>query len=574
MKTIRGRKIETPQHNNAKRLVFPLALSAIVIIIYARSIGFDFVFDDIEHIRNNPLVYNFQPSDLWQLFSQPWRAVTQISYALTYSFFGFNAAVFHLFNVLIHGLNSVLVFGISRLLAKQWLPPDKVEFFSAAAGMIFALHPLHSEAVAYVWGRSSSLCALFCFSALFLMLIGFTKAEFKKVFCFAGAVVACFLAWKTKEEAITLPIVAAGLAALMGSWRLAAILPSLPFVFVATQWRSLIQLRSVVAENTELVAGGFRPALDPLTYFLTSIKGAVCYYLKLYIMPVGQSADPYLKPVSGLGDLSLLLSIAVLAALITIGFAMRSNRLLVFGLLALLVSPLSSYAVMPLADVVAEHRIYAAGLGFAILAAWILTQLSRYRYIALAAIAAILGFTTLLRIEVWTNSLTLWKDAATKSPELARPHLNLGMAYQAAGADDLAMAEYARALSVNPSLAPVYVNMAGVYFDRNDLAESENALRKAMALSPAMPAPYLNLAQIAMKKGRPQEALSVLNRMPPSASSYLLNLTRGDVFAQLGRYAEAAAEYEEAMRLRPDLKEMAILARERLNRLGKPGSFR
>jgi protein O-mannosyl-transferase len=569
MKKFHKNRKEVLSDGILKKLAFPLAISAIAFITYARAIGFDFVFDDVEHILNNPLIYNFRPSQFWQLFSLPWRAVPHISYALTYSIFGFNSAVFHLFNILIHVLNSVLVFGISRLLAKQWLPQDRVQLFSVAAGMIFAVHPLHSEAVAYVWGRSSSLCALFSFGALLLVLFALAKAGPKKIIYLACAVLAVFLAWKTKEEAITVPFVAAGMVALMGSWRLASGLAFLPFVLIASQWRSLLHLRSVVADNAELVVGGFTPSLNPLPYFLTSIKAAVCYYLKLYVLPVGQSADPYLKPVLGFGDASLLMSIAVLTALIFIGILMHSKRLFVFGLLALLVSPLSSYAVMPLADVIAEHRIYAAGFGFAILTAWLLAHLPRHRYLALAAIVAMLGFLTMLRIEVWANSLTLWRDAASKAPELARPHLNLGMAYQAAGAPDLAMTEYARALSVNPRLAPVYVNMAGVYFDRNDLVESENALRKAMALSPSMPAPYLNLARIAMKKNRPQEALEILNEMPPSASSYLLNLTRGDVFAQLGRNSEAAAEYKEVIRLRSDLHDVAKLAAERLNRLGK-----
>jgi tetratricopeptide (TPR) repeat protein len=147
--------------------------------------------------------------------------------------------------------------------------------------------------------------------------------------------------------------------------------------------------------------------------------------------------------------------------------------------------------------------------------------------------------------------------------------MNLGMAYQAGGADDLAMSEYTQALTLNPRLAPVYVNLAGIYFNRNELDQSATALKKAMELSPSMPAPYLNLAQIALKRHDPREALQILNSMPATTNSYLVSLTRGDVLAQLGRYPEAAAEYEEAIRQRPDLDEVVKLARERLDRLRK-----
>jgi hypothetical protein len=548
---------------------YMLAISSIGFILYAHTLSFGFVFDDIDNILNNPAILSFQPSQLLSYFAQPWRAVTQISYGLTYFIFGFNASVFHLINVLIHIVNSVLVFGISRLLAKEWLPPDKVDIFSVAAGVIFAAHPLHSEAIAYVWGRTSSLCALFYFGSLLMMLIGFSKTDRKRILWFGCAIAAGILAWKTKEEAITLPFVAAGIAALIGSRRTAAGLFILPFLLVAARLRTLLQLRSILAENSELASGGLTPALAPIPHFLTSMKAAVCYYLKLYIYPVGQSADVYLKPVHDLSDPSFLLAIAVLAALIIFGIAMRSDRILVFGLLALLVSPLISYALMPLADVVSERRIYIAGLGFAVVAAWIITRLPRRGYAALAVIAAILGSITLLRVEVWADSLSLWKDAAIKSPTLARPHMNLGMAYQAGGADDLAMSEYTQALTLNPRLAPVYVNLAGIYFNRNELDQSATALKKAMELSPSMPAPYLNLAQIALKRHDPREALQILNSMPATTNSYLVSLTRGDVLAQLGRYPEAAAEYEEAIRQRPDLDEVVKLARERLDRLRK-----
>jgi protein O-mannosyl-transferase len=561
---------------NAYKFFFPSAIAVISFILYVRTIYYGFIFDDVEHVLNNPAVFHFKPSQIWQFLIQPWRSLIQISYGYTHYLFGFNPAAYHLVNVLIHVLNSVLVFWIARLLAKRWLSQDKVELFAVAAGLIFAVHPMHSEAVAYVWGRSSSMCALFYFGSLLLMLVGFSKADRKRILWFGGAVIAGFLAWKTKEEAITLPLVAAGAIALMGAWRSAIWIALTPFLLVAAQWRSLLQMRVVGAENRALVAAGLEPSLDPLTYFLTSLKGVVCYYLRLYIYPVGQSADVYLKPVSGFGDFSLLFAIVILAALAILGFVLFSDRLFVFGLIALLISPLTSYAVFPIADVVAEHRIYIAGLGFALLAAWVVTRLPRTRYWALACVVATFGYTTFVRERVWADSLMLWKDAEAQSPERARPHLNLGMAYQTEGANDLAVIEYEHALQVNPRLALAYINMAGIYYSRNDLDNSENTLKKAISLSPALPAPYLNLAQIAMKRNRPQEAFEILSRAGTGQAadvSYLFYLTRGDIYAQLGRYVEAVAEYKEAVRLRPDLSSVAEMVKDRLDRLKKAGVY-
>ena len=394
------------------------------------------------------------------------------------------------------------------------------------------------------------------------------------MFWFACAAIVAFLAWKTKEEAITLPFAAAGIIALTGAWRAAACTALLPFGLLAARWPSLLHLRAAVAENRELASAGLGAALDPVTYFLTSMKGAVFYYLRLYLLPAGQSADPYIKPVSGFADPSFLAATIILASLVALGFAMRSDRLFLFGLMVLLISPLASYAVMPLADVLAEHRIYISGLGFALLAAWVLARLPCYRYATLSGVAVILGIATLIRVGVWTDSLSLWKDAEAKSPELARPHLNLGMAYQAAGIDNLAMEEYRHALAVNPRLAPAYIDMAGLFFSHNDLDSSETALKKAMDLAPALPAPYINLAQVEMKKGKPEEALNTLNRAPLTSLSYLVHINKGDVYAQLGRYKEAVTEYQEGARLKPDLHEVAELVKQRINRLKEFGVIR
>jgi protein O-mannosyl-transferase len=566
----------TSQNSFAPKWMLPSAIAIVAFILYAHTIQYGFVFDDVENILNNPAVFKFHPSQVWQFLIQPWRALIQISYGYTHYLFGYNPAAYHLANVLIHALNSVFVFGIARLLAKRWISQDKVEAFAVAAGLIFAVHPLHSEAVAYVWGRSSSLCALFYFGSLLLMLIGFSKSDWKKILWFSGAVITGFLAWKTKEEAITLPFIAAGAIAMMGAWQSAILVALAPFALVAAQWRSLLQMRVAGAENSALVAAGLERSLDPLTYFLTSLKGIVCYYLKLYVFPVGQNADVYLKPVSGFGDSELLLAIVILGMLVALGIVLCSDRLFVFGLLALLVSPLTSYAIFPIPDVAAEHRIYISGLGFALLVAWILARLSHKKYWALACIVATFGYTTLVRERVWADNLTLWKDSEIKSPELARPHLNLGMAYQTEGANDLAMVEYEHALRVNPRLALAYINIAGIYFSRNDLDNSETALKTAMDLAPSLPAPYLNLAQIAMRRKQPQKALAILSRAQTKQStdvSYLFHFTRGDVCAQLGRYADAAAEYAEAVRLRPDLYSVAEMAKSRMDQLKNAGAL-
>jgi tetratricopeptide (TPR) repeat protein len=556
-------------------VLYPALIAVVAGIVYSNTIGHDFVFDDIENILNNPVVN--RSNSLWQSvksLDQPWRPVTQFSYALSFFFFGFNPKIFHLTNILMHMINSVLVFGIARNAATLWPSGRKPELLALAAGVIHATHPLYSQAVSYVWGRSSSLCAMFYFGAIFLTMQGDVQSGRKKPLLYGCAALSGFLAWKTKEEAITLGLIIAVYFALRGAWRLAAGLSVLPVLLVAARHFDIGNLYQQVARNSALAAAGLEPALDPISYFLTHLKVSIFYYLKLFVFPVNLNADPYIEATKKLTDPLLITSLAVLATLVTCAVVLAKRKpLLSFALAALLISPLMTYALMPLADVAAEHRVYISGLGFDLLAAFLLTLSARHAYSIVAGVSLILGILTVQRNQVWKNGLTLWKDAEEKSPGLARPHLNLGFAYQSAGQTDAALAEYRHSLSVNPRLAPAYINMSAIYFSRNELDRSEAALRKAVALSPSMFAPYINLAIIALRKNHPEEALEMISKAAAIEDSYLVYLNRADILCTMGRLPEALRDYQKALDLRPDLSELRAEVDGRLRRLKESGAI-
>ena len=548
----------------------------VALAVYANTAHHAFVFDDFEIILDNPLIGNFDRLSKFALFLQePWRSVTQLSYAMTRYFFGFDPKFYHGLNILVHGLNSVLVYFIALVLAKRWLPAGRHCHFALAASLIFAVHPLHSEAVAYIWGGSSSLCAFFYFSTILLVLIGQTSNGRRRHIWQLLALLSGVLAWRAKEEAITLPIVISGLFVLTGSWRIAAGMLVIPVLLVASKWADLGRLYTRTMENQALVAAGLERTLPPDVYFLTHLKESVFYYLCRFVFPLDLNAEPQVEPVKHLLDPLLVLSVLILGGLVLWGVSTaRKNPIVSFAILTLLMSPLISYAVMPLADVVAEHRVYIAGLGFSLLTAWFLTRKLRFTFVTLSAISLVMGVLTIERNKIWKNSLTLWKDVVAKSPRLARPHVNLAVAYEAHGRPDAALAEYRQALSINPRLSPAYVNMGAIYLLRNELTDCENALRKAAELSPSLPAPYIHLAILSTRKNSPHEALDFVDKAISLGDSFVARLTRGDVLYQMGRYDEALHEYDRAARLGPNLPEVRAKIDARLKRLGKGGPIR
>ncbi len=548
----------------------PVLVASVACAVYLNTAGHGWVYDDLPGILGNPLIYG--PSSLREVFSvlgEPWRPLVQFSYALTHRFFGFDPRVFHSENIIIHTLNSVIVWGIARQVAALWLGPGRAVIFPLSTGLLFAVHPLHSEAVAYVWGRSSSLCASFYFGSVFLVLAGCRQdSGRKRSLWLSSAVLAGLLAWKCKEEAITLPLVVSGIFWLVG-WRAAALSAAfVPVALMVSRRTDIASLYTRVSRNEDLVLAGANPALPGDLHFMTGVKSAVFYYLNKFLLPVSLNVDPHVEPVETPWDLQFMTASLILLGLVALAWlARRKQPALCFGLLTLLASPLTAYACIPLADVVAEHRIYIAGLGFALVIAWCLSFRKNLSLVLLAAVTATLFSTTVVRNRVWHDSITLWQDSASKSPRLARPHLNLGAAYQVAGLNEEALAEFRQAVSVNPRLVPAYSNMVAIYLLRGDLDEAEACLSKAIDLAPDRVTLYAELAAIVLRRQEPQKALAILDRARGRGELSTIHFARGEALLQLGRYPEAAGEYRRAMELEGESGRLAPRIRSRIEQI-------
>ncbi len=567
------RKVKGPAVSRAaetSRLVSLFLPGLAAVIAYANTVGHGFVYDDINGILQNPMVTRFAGfSDLLAALSQPWRSTVFLSFAVTHYFFGFDARLFHLSNVLIHAVNAVLVYSIAREVAHLWINEDKVERFALAAGLFFALHPLNSEAVAYLWGRSSSLCGMFYFSSLLAAMIACRKTtRIERMLWACGALMAGFLAWRTKEEAITLPLAIAGFLFLRGHRRAAIAVFVSPLLIVLLRFSEIIRIFGEVGENRELVLAGAMPALTPGIYLLTHITANVFYYSAKFILPVGLNADPTIKAVTTLFDMHFILALTCLIILGTVCLAsMRRKRILSFSLWVLIASPLAAYSFIPLADVVAEHRAYISGLGYALVLATAILWKPRSSGAVMLVVSLLFGITTIVRNRVWADSLSLWSDTERRSPTLARPHLNLGVAYEGEGRFEEALAEFDHALSINPKLAPALVNRGAIFFQRGELDRAEAELMKAIGVAPERAISYLNLASIALARKQPDAALAWLNKSIAFEDTAASRFTLGETLLQLGRFDDAAREYQHAAALSRADPELGARVEQRLREL-------
>jgi len=269
------------------------------------------------------------------------------------------------------------------------------------------------------------------------------------------------------------------------------------------------------------------------------------------VMPLTQSVDPDFTPVRSVLDPGFLAALLVIAGLVVAAvYFRRQHPLLSFAIGALIVSPMLAYAAIPLGDIVAEHRVYIAGLGFDLLFAWLLSRCGRLMWLAVAGVVLAFTTATIACNSVWASDIRLWQQAASSAPDQFRPHLNLGAALQVDGQFDRALVEYRRALSIRPDVPVVYSNMAAIYLKDGRIDEAEPMLKRAIELAPSMPQPYINLASIAINRKSSGDALDYAAKAEKiGADVCWVHFIRGEALTLSDQPDEARAEYDTAERL-------------------------
>jgi len=398
-----------------------LVIAVSVLIAYSNSFHAAFQFDDLPNIANNAHIQSID--NFWSILKSN-RGVTYITFALNYAVGGPDVFGFHIVNTVIHIINSALVyFLLLSTLGLMGFATARARFIAVFAALLFALHPVQTQSVTYIVQRMESLSATFFILALMLFVRGAGSPGPARRWVYYGLTGACYvLSFYSKETAITLPAVvllfdfcfvskgsAVGLlkkrwpfygllAALLGVFIVATIMPMGGFsdlseesaaperVVSAPSVGTTGMARLKASEVTALSAGFSMKGISPKEYLFTEFN-VMAYYFALVLVPVNQNLDydfpvskslfeaPEVKPGTALTiplpppvvSLVFLLFIAGLgvwfmaATQNSPGAARRLVAFFIFWYFIIL-SPTSS--VVPIADVIYEHRLYLPSLAF------------------------------------------------------------------------------------------------------------------------------------------------------------------------------------------------------------------
>lgn len=441
-----------------------LILAFAVSIAYANAFFGVFQFDDYHAIVDNPVVHS------WQKFFADMpggiRPLLKLSYTLNWTS-GWGPFGFHLFNLLVHLANAMLVWWLARWLFSRCGSPAPGWQPAAAliAALLFALHPVQTEAVTYISGRSTSLMCMFYLASLASYVHG--RERGRGAWLYAVSPVLFLLAVATKEVAITLP------AALL-LWEMATANDP---VFTAVKsairrqamhWLMLVAVVAVLIRHPghgELMTFSFM-IRDVGSNMLSEIHG-VTYLLSRLIYIHDLNLDPQL-PVIDVFSPMLILELVLLGALFFVGICLfRRNPLLGFGILWFFLHLAPTNSVVPRLDVANERQLYLAGLGIFLIAGYWLARgmaLSCWRGLACKSVTVALLLTcaifTPLRNDLYRSEVAMWEDVVAKSPHNARAYNNLGYGYMQAGRHEEARHAFLAALRIKPNYSLASDNLS------------------------------------------------------------------------------------------------------------------
>jgi tetratricopeptide (TPR) repeat protein len=529
---------------------------------YAPAMGGPFLFDD----TYLPFATGGYDDATLRDWLRGVRPVLMLTFWANFKLFGREPFSYHVVNVLLHLANAAFVWLILRRFLR-----DRQELALFGAGL-FLLHPLQTESVAYAASRSESLAGFFVLAAMALFVSRFdTGVGWPR----AIVVVVLFgAACMTKEQAAVFP----ALLLLTDFWWN----PGFTLAGVRRNWRVYLTISVVAVPAVGFIirvlaaadTAGFRVKDLPWhDYFWTQCR-AIWLYVRMFVLPYGQNVDPEFAISRGPLDHGAILGLAALAAAAGGAWLLRRRfPMAAYGWLWFLVMLAPTSSLVPIADPVAERRVYLPMVGLVMIALDLLSRWNAKKATigtALAVVLVVAAELTRNRNQVWASSQALWHDTVAKSPNKTRPRFHLAFSYYELGQCDEAVKHYEKAASLEAPDYRLLMDMALAYDCAGKAEEALDRLRQAAKLE-ATGHVHAQIGMVLAKRARYAEALEALDQAEKLDPAFgMTYVYRGNIHFIAGDLDKAAAEYRRALALnRRDAVALEALSKVEMRKQGR-----
>jgi tetratricopeptide (TPR) repeat protein len=529
------------------KVLFVLAL--LPALIYVNTLPNSFQYDDTFFILGNHYVHSL--SGIGHFFVSPrlisnislsgYRPITMATFALNYALSGEHAMGYHLFNIAIHILNTLIVYVLALAILRDFDTRHRA-YAALLVAFLFAVHPINTQPVNYIAGRSTLLVACFSLVCFLLYIRANHTTGTSRIAALLVSLGAYVCALLSKEEAVALMgLLAAyelfrtrGYLDKEAIWRIVRNL--LPYAMLTLVFMAFVVYMLDIVDATVQARG--------VPENLMTQARVLFLYLKMLAFPTNLSINHVVHiSISFFEPVTFFAVIGVFLLLVGSLFFIRSTPVVPFGIWWFILTLVPTSTLVALKLVLNEQRLYLASVGLFLIAGAcvgsMLAQadarkrgdLRRMIIGGMVIVVAILSALTIRRNAQWRTPLSLWNSALEKYPDSPRVNTQMANIYLKAGLLDEALAAAEKAVETAPDVVETHVALASAY---SRLGMQDKALPEARAAVDLNPAS--------------SDAQSIL----------------GLVYARLERYSEAEAAWKRALELNPQNRE----ARENLENLG------
>jgi len=547
------------------------------IIIYYSSLNCPFIFDARSKIIKNPDIkclsniktkliypygkYKFNRND-------PSRPLTYLTFTLNYYFGRLNTFGYHLFNLVFHIFNSILVFFLTKTIISYTYRRNLI-FFPFIVAIFFTVHPINTGVVLYVVNRSDILATFFYMSSVLLFAKTF---EGNRILYFFSLL--CFiLSLSSKQIAVTLPaIVLIFDYIFLSNFAVSKVIEKK--LYHVSFWIILI----IYLLFRYFYLGGIgdleaKSTLPSGSYFFTQFY-VMLKYLKLLLIPAGLSVNHLIKSVTTIFDPRFLIPFFLIIGVFILSWRFyrgknSTSKIFLFAILwfFIVLSPTSSF--LPTASIMAENRLYLSGFGFYLAIVLVYFLIFRSNTIAkvkkfynktnwiLAGLLSVhifsLGLTAFKRTQLYRTPFLLWKDVIFRYPDSVRAHLNLGLSYHNQKEYKKASQEYQKAIELDTTCASAHNYLGLLYYDWKKYKEAFQEYQKALELFPDYTDVHSNLGIYYIREkqyGKAITAFKLALQIDPEHVAALNNI--GVIYKRQGKYTEALRYFSRSIEIEPD----------------------
>lgn len=530
-----------------------LILVATACLVYANTLDIPWYLDDYHAIVDNQGIHNFRFS-IKNIFLP--RGIPNLTFAFNYYLGGTNTFGYHLVNIALHLINSVLLFSIFRHLFNKniWLA-----LFGA---LIFLVHPVQTQSVNYIVQRSVLLSTFFAFSSIFVYIKAKIRLsnngflETRHLILYSTALLLFLLSVSSKQNTATLPAILLILDnCFLNKARFKENLKYIaPFFIIPTILASIIILLPMIKGVSITSIATVRELsnlehLSPINYFATELE-VIFTYLRLFIFPVWLKLDyafPVATNVASLKNLCFLF-IHILIISFSI-FIAKKRPFFSLGVFWFYIALIVESTFIPL-DPIFEHRLYFPVVGL-IISICSFFQLTTYnkKHLTFGIILLLsLGSLTFARNNLWRNPIDFTLDNISKAPHSEGLWVALSGRYMEKARYKEALEAVDKAKNINNKYPHIYINSSSIYIKTGELSQALNEAHTGIIFAPNNQKLKNNLAITHTLMNHPQKALSFISPLlKKRPNDHVLLTMAGDNYSKLKNWGQSETHLRKAI---------------------------